>query len=64
MTVHCPVPVTVHCPAPVLPSSQCLPSPQNLSSPQGPITAIPACGECDAKHPLLGGLFGKHKRTM
>jgi hypothetical protein len=46
------VPVVTHCPPAVLPSSQTV-----VATPQStlPLTTLPACDACDAKHPLFGG---------
>jgi len=50
------VPVVVHCePAAVLPSSQSVVA---SSQSQFPISTVPPCDPCDAKHPLFGRLSG------
>jgi hypothetical protein len=43
------VPVVVHCPPAVLPSEQSVVA----SSQSLPLTTLPACDPCDAKHPLF-----------
>jgi hypothetical protein len=44
------VPVVTHCPPAILPSAQSV-----LATEQTvPISTIPACDPCDAKHPIFG----------
>ena len=49
------VPVVVHCEPAVLPSSQSVVA---SAQSQLPITTVPPCDPCDAKHPLFGRRLG------